>query len=67
MSEKIKMAQAQGQLLTAMAGGGEMAVLRIARGRGPAAELAREALELATNPFHNLDLSQAVNIICGKN
>jgi hypothetical protein len=66
MNEKIRMNQARGRVISAFAGGGPKALWRIAGGEGPEAILARESIELATQPFHNLSLDQAVNVICGK-
>lgn len=54
----------QGQLTNAYKHGGDRALWNIARGRGPAAEKAREVIELSTSPFHDVDLYQAISIIC---
>jgi hypothetical protein len=60
---KAKINQAMGLLITAAYSGGEKAVWSIAKGQGQTAELARQAIELYTNPYHNLTLLEAVNIV----
>ena len=62
-NNKAKINQAMGLLITAVYSGGEKAVWSIAKGQGETAELARQAIELYTNPYHNMSLIEAVNIV----
>jgi len=56
--------EAYGKLRVAAVHGGPAAVWNIARGKGPVAEMAREALELATSPLHNdISLVQAIDLL----
>jgi hypothetical protein len=50
----------QGILINAVHHGGVEAIWQIARGRTPLSEAAREALELATSPYHDLSLEEAI-------
>jgi hypothetical protein len=61
---KDNLSQIQGQLTYAYLNGGDKALWSIAKGKGLAAEKAREAIELSTSPFHNIGLYQAINVIC---
>jgi len=54
----------QGILLNAVGHDGEAALWRIARSNGLVADKAREVIELATSPFHEISIYQAINIIC---
>jgi hypothetical protein len=56
----------QGQLLSAVKNGGADALWNVARGKGPMAKTALEVIELATSPFHDISIYQAINIICEK-
>jgi len=58
------LSQVEGKLINAVSGGGDAALWNIARGRGPVAETAREVIELATSPYHEISLYQAILTIC---
>ncbi len=54
----------QGKLIQAVKGGGDKALWSIAKGKGSAAEMAREVIELSTSPYLNISLYEAINIVC---
>ena len=56
--------QIQGKLLSAVSSGGDKALWQMARGKGPVAEKAREVIELATLPYNEMSIYEAINIIC---
>ena len=56
----------QGQLMNAALNGGEAALWGMARSKGKSSELALEVLELATSPFHDVSLVQAILAVCSE-
>ncbi len=50
----------RGRLINAAANGGPAALWNIARGRGQLAQAAAEAIELATSPFNETSIEDAI-------
>jgi len=64
--EKMQNSQIQGKLLNAVIKNGDKALWNIAQGEGPAADKAREVIELSTSPIANLTTYEAINLVFKK-
>jgi len=61
---KTELIRIQGELINAVANGGERALWNIARGKhGTKAAAASEVIELATSPFHEVNLIDAIILV----